>query len=729
MSYVIPSVLVYQQLAGSGGVANITPDLDACIIGPCMNVVKYDQTTSASLNVSRGLDGPGGSAVSITSAGQADAYLNSTKVGQLVDEESIALYVNKAQIEVKIARCTGSPSSNAFPVSVMSGFTATTTVNSKVVVFDTAPTQLYVNDYLKVVGAGTGGADLEGIVTAISGANVTISVAAKTAVSGAAVSRTGFYNKNDLTSTVRFGVGDIVEIALNGGGVMLTSIMAITQVGDKVTKITTVDALPASEPAGSARSLKIRKVFNDLLVPELYSTNTNYTKANAASDGYIHLNPNMQTVYGTVVSGDVHVEYKALRQDLSGQIMDIANLDDQVGMLGKATDDNPLALGVNLALANTTGRIRCIAVQSVDLSGYLDALDLAENARLYALAPLTQSIDILAAFQQHVEQMSTPEYASWRIALINTAIPTTQNIGPYNKDLVNSGATVDLENGKYYLNSTNSTFVSDGVIPGDTVNTKLPAKYKFTITAVVSNQKLQISGPTGNLTGVTFWVERNLSKVQQAEVVAANSETFGSSRVVHVQPDLVGVIVDGVTKYLPGYYACCALAGLVSGLPAQKGLTNIGLAGVADLAHSNFYFTRAQLNTMAGAGTLLLVQEAQGTLPYVRHSLTTDMTVLQYREVQQVKNIDYLSYYFYDILKGFPGRYNITPDTLQVLRTTVNAAGKLMQGKTLPKLGAPLLDFQIKTLKQSEENRDHVIIELPCTIPTVMNYINLYLII
>ena len=41
MAYVIPSVLVYQQLASNGGVANVTPDLDACIIGPAYNVVSY----------------------------------------------------------------------------------------------------------------------------------------------------------------------------------------------------------------------------------------------------------------------------------------------------------------------------------------------------------------------------------------------------------------------------------------------------------------------------------------------------------------------------------------------------------------------------------------------------------------------------------------------------------------------------------------------------------------
>lgn len=727
MSYVIPSVLVYQQLAGSGGVANISPDLDACIIGPCINSVKYDQSTSATLAVSRAKDENGADAVLTGNGGPLDAYLSSVKIGQVVDEASILLYVNKAQVHTKTGRCTVAANNNLYTVGSMSGFTATTTLNSKVLVFDAAPTTLYLNDYLTVAGAGVGGATLEGYVTAISGVNVTISAAAKTVVVGATITRTGIYNKNDLTSTALISVGDLVEIDLDGPDIQFTTVLSISAVGDKITSLRTADVLPPGQTGGLSRTLKFRKVMNDLFVPKVYGAVTNYNTDNAASDGYVGLLAGMTCIYGEVDYGDVYLEYKALRLDLSGSILDIADVNDQIGRLGKASEDNPLGLGVNLALANTTGRIRAIAVQSDDLTGYLQALELAENARLYALAPLTQSIDILSAFQQHVEQMSTPEFASWRMALINTAIPAVQDIGIYNSDLANGPATVTLQSGKYILLMGNATFVSDGVVPGDIVHRLDGTKY--VISGVKSNQELEVVGPTSDQTNVNYWVERNLSKVQQAEVVAAQSTTFASNRVVHVQPDLVGVILDGVTRYLPGYYACCALAGLISGLPAQKGLTNIGLAGIADLTRSNFYFTRAQLDTMAEAGTLLLVQEAQGTLPYVRHSLTTDMTVLQYREIQQVKNIDFVSYFFYDILKGFPGRYNITPDTLQILRTTINAAGKLLQGKPLPKIGPPLLSFTIKTLKQDEANRDHVIIELPITIPTVMNYVNLYLIV
>jgi len=148
MSYVVPSVLVYQQLASSGGVANITPDLDACIIGPCFNVVKYDQSSSAALTISRALVSIGGASLSIVAGGADDAYLNSTKVGQLIDEDSIAVYVNKAQVDTKYGRFIGNPNSNLFNISAMSGFTVSTTANSRVITFDSAPTTLRLYDYL-----------------------------------------------------------------------------------------------------------------------------------------------------------------------------------------------------------------------------------------------------------------------------------------------------------------------------------------------------------------------------------------------------------------------------------------------------------------------------------------------------------------------------------------------------------------------------------------------------
>lgn len=732
MSYVIPGVLVYQQLASNGGVANITPDLDSCIIGPAYNVVSYVSGSATSLVATAARTSPTGSAFTlVNNAVNSLTYLGSTKVGQLVESSSVQVYFNASLVETKVLYMTGTAGSNALTFATYTG-TGNSSAGSNVLNSVSNPSQLKVGDIITVVGANTGGSDLSSPIVSIVGNVVTIVDNAVLTVSGGTINRVSFNNLNSASSTLRVEPGDSVHITY-GSSTFSTTVMAITGSNNVITGITTSDVMPVGISAPF--TVSVRKLYNNLLLPVSYNSHTNYSLADVVADGLVTIYPLPVVNYGTVVSGNVHIGYRALRLDLADTLLDINNIDDQVAVLGDASDENPLALAVNLALANTTGRIRAVALSSNDLTGYLDALDLIENSKVYAIVPLTQSVDILAAIQQHVEQMSTPENASWRIALMNTAIPASKYIGMYNPDLVNANSgnnIVTLVSSDYVFTSSNAEFVADNVIPGDTikVTSHTPTSQvvtSMTVLGVISNQQLIVDSPIA-ISGVSYYVQRTLTRSQQADIVAANSSTFSSSRVIHVQPDLVGVIVNGVTKYLPGYYLCAAMSGLVSGLPAQQSLTNIGLAGVVDLQHSNRYFTRAQLSTISAAGTCLLVQEAAGTIPYIRHSLTTDMTVLQYRELQQVKNIDFLSYFFHDILKGFPGRYNITPDTLQILRTTIVAGAKLLQGKVLPKIGPPLLDYQIKSLIQDPTNKDTVRVEMVTTMPTVMNYVNLYLI-
>lgn len=536
-------------------------------------------------------------------------------------------------------------------------------------------------------------------------------------------------------------VGDTILIRGAGasGADLVTSVTAVS-----TNTLTIAPAVGTATSAGAVVikkalfTVKTRKVYNNQLLPATNpSTATaNYDASNAPTTGQISIEPNPAIVYGRVVSGEVHFAYRALRTDLSGTIQVLTTTGDIEGILGDTSEQNPLGLASVICMANTTTQINVIAVPSNDLIGYETALELAQGHRLYALVPLTQETDILSAFQAHVDQLSTPQEAAWRIALVNTAIPTSQNIGPYSSGFVNANGgnnTISVINGNYVLTASNATFMSDGVVPGDsivvTAATGSPTQVgSLQVSQVLSNQQVVVVA-TGSATAVSYYVTRTLSKAQKAAAVAAASTTFTDKRVIHVQPDTVGVTVGGVVKYLPGYYLCAALGGMVAGFPVQQGFTNVGVAGIADLKFSNFYFTRAQMNTMAAAGTFLFIQETQGSIPYVRHELTTDMSVLEYRELLVVKNWDFLSYFYHDQLKSFIGKWNITPDSLNTLRQTIISASELVKGQKLPKIGAPLLGYKISTLKQDPNNKDQVIINLNISVVYPMNYINLYLII
>ena len=734
MSYVVPSVLVYQQLTSSGGVANVTPDLDAVIVGPCYNVLEYDSSTIAALATTAGLDSAGNAYQLTNNTVVNTVNLPGQKPGQVVDQDSIEVYLNNAVVQTVGTKFTLTAGSNIITVLAATG-TGNTTANSATLTLTGATAaadaaKFSIGDSISVAGAGAAGALLTTKISSISGVTITMATTAATAVTGQAVTKLATSNLNQTSATRHASKGDLVSVTYSGG-TFTSTIISSPELSDTITTLTLADVVPTA--AAGAQSVSIRKTFSNQLLPATLNGTTNLVLTSVTTLGQVSINPLPTLVYGTVVSASINIAYSAMRTDLSSVIHDVNNVDELEGILGAPSDSNPLSLGVQLALANTTGRILAIAVSSNDLQGYQDAMNLAEGRRLYSIVPLTQDTAILTMVQQHVQQMSTPTEAGWRVAVVNSAIPTTQNIGPYSATSVNANGGLNAitnVNGAYILTASNATFLSDGVSTGDILNvtaaTGITAPASLKIKAVLNNQQVQVD-TTSTATAISYYVSRNLTKSQQSDYVVGMCRSFSSNRIMYV-PQGAGVTVGGVVKQLPGFYLCCAIAGLISGLPVQQSLTNVGLAGVSDVKFGNFYFTRPQLSNMAAAGACLVVQESQGSIPYVRHSLTTDMTALYLREIQQVKNIDYLSYYFYDILKGFVGRYNITPDTLRILRQTFHAAGTQMQGKKLPKLGAPLLDYTIKTLKQDPDNRDNVIVELPVTTPVVMNYVSLYLI-
>ena len=603
-------------------------------------------------------------------------------------------------------------------------------------------TALYYNDtiagYKYFNSSAMNVSIVSGNLTSITIADVLPTTVSPTTTSTALIASgaSGF----TLTSPTGFAVGDTILIKGAGiGGVDLETVIG-GLAGSVVTGLTPVTSTATAGPATIIKRATLlyqsRKLYNNQLLPitKPLSGGSNYSTANVATLGTLAIQPLPEVVYGVVQSAQIYIAYNALRTDLGGQILTIEGETDCLGQFGVISPANPLALGVSIALANTTTRIRAIAVTSNDSIGYQAAFDLAQAERLYAIVPLTQQLSILESAQLHVDQMSTPQMASWRTALVNTAIATTAPIGQYTSSLVNANSgnnTITLVTGNYILTASNATFISDGVAPGDTINvtagTGTPSPVgTLTVQSIISNQQVIVNA-AGTATGVSYFVTRLLSKTQRAANVAASSAVFGNNRVVHIQPDTVVVNLGSGNVVQPGYFLCCAVAGLIAGMPSQQGFTNMAVAGISDLSNSNFVFTRAQLDTMAGSGTFLFVQDTAGGLPYVRHELTTDMSVYYYREMMAVRDWDYISYYFHDVLKPFIGRWNITPDTLSIIRQVINAGISTLSNAKLPKIGAPLISGKIVSLAQDPINVDQLNVNLSIQIPATLNYLNLYL--
>lgn len=635
-----------------------------------------------------------------------------------------------------IARASITSGSNTLAVTAESSITITAMSYTAGVVSATATAHgLSVGNTITISGVTPSGYNGVFVVASAPTAS-TFTYALSTAPAVVTVQGAVKYGTN--VSGMAIGSKVIISGAASGGADLLASITAVT--GQNMTLDTAAGSTVVNGMTvvgNRTLSVSVRKLYNDKVLPSVkpLSGGSSYDTSSAATTGQVTVQAGPELSYGQVMSADVYFAYSALRTDLCGTVMVIDNLNDLRGTFGTIDDTNPLALGCQIALANTTTRVRAIAIPSVDLAGYLSALSYAEGERVYFLTPLTQDLSILTAFKAHVDAMSTPENASWRVTIVNTAIPTSQNIGTYGSSFVNAnGGTnnVTVISGAYVMTVSNATFISDGVIPGDSMYftaSSVPGQIgAHKILQVISNQQVSIQTSSVS-SGNSYYISRSLTKTQSANAVAATSKVFGDKRAWHVQPDTVGVSVNGVTKFLPGYYLCCGLAGMGAGFPVQQGFTNIGVAGITDLKKSNFYFSKADINNMAGAGTCLFVQETQGGTPYVRHELTSDMSVLEYREMLVVKNWDFLSYFYYDKLQSFIGTWNITPDTLNTLRQSITASSEVIKVKKLPKIGSPLLDYSIVSLTQNPYNKDNVDVQLKVSVVYPLNYLNLHLVI
>lgn len=530
-----------------------------------------------------------------------------------------------------------------------------------------------------------------------------------------------------LTSagTAVVAAGDEVNIAWTtpSPGTFKTTVLKVVD----STNLTTADDMPTG--VGTDATIEIVQTHQDI-----QAQSSDLDTSTTLTAGTVTVKPTPTTSYGTLLTASVYIGYRALRTDLAGSILEVTS-DTLEGTLGVASDKNPLALGVELALSNTTTSIYAVAVSSDDLAGHTQAQQLLEGSNsVYALAILSQDQAILTSYSTHATQMSTPDNAGWRIVFGNTAIPTTKTIGTGTELTPYTGASLVQASGNtgYLLQFSTGTFLTDGVVPGDTVEILSSTGNQtgtFVVQDVVSNQQLLLPNTLTADTNVSFYVDRTLSKTEQAQDVAAVSAEFSNKRFIHVQPDICGIDVGGVTKYLPGYYQCAALAGMVAGFPVQQGFTNISVAGISDLRNSNYYFTKDQLNIMAAAGTFLLVQAVQQGAPYVRHEMTTDTSVIEYNELLIVKNFDYLSYYYQSLVDPFIGQWNITPDTINTIRQKLVAGSELLKKQKLPRIGPPLLDYSIATLAQDATNKDSLNITLKASVVYPNNYDNLYLVI
>jgi len=455
-------------------------------------------------------------------------------------------------------------------------------------------------------------------------------------------------------------------------------------------------------------------------------------------------------------TASVYVSYRALRVDVAGgselsALGEVTSVDEIIELLGAISVENPLALGCFFALLGSPTRpIRFIGVNAVTATkpdgtaeAYTRAFQLLEAFDVYTIIPLTQDPTVHGILDAHVTAMSASTAKSERIGFFSTTLPTFTQA-----DVIASGFDGNTEAG-FTADATaefsaSVDFDEAGVEAGDIlVVTALatPADspdlvdgtnelYGIVILGVKTGNNfiLELDGTaTGvgtdwnSLIDVDFAIYRSGTAISaaaaQSEEVAKVGEGYLNRRMFHSWPDEGTADVNGTEQILEGFYIAAGWGGKVGEAAPQQGFTNLTLPGWTGLHHSNGYFSKTQLNRIAGGGTFISVQDSSAAPIRCRHQLSTDTSSLQVRELSITKVIDYIARFIRLSLVKHVGRFNITQQYLDALAT-------IMQGilRNLIESGR-VRDARLLELSADDLQTDKINIKVAVDVFSPANYI------
>ena len=474
----------------------------------------------------------------------------------------------------------------------------------------------------------------------------------------------------------------------------------------------------------------------------------------------------------TTSSTYAYMMYKALRQDVSPAaarpgLLSVGSTTDVTDALAPISTENPLALGLYMALLNAPNTtITGIGVDEVTdgapegtVEAFTRAAEFLEGAEVYAIAPLTHDKTVGEVFNAHVTAMSSPENKGERICLFNNSMPTHKL-----DTLVSSGASGDslgvdtfdtkvpnlsallliagipnpigaigVDNGVYLDVGDGSKFsiatVNGGVVtirrtftgganddgfyaeaPGTLFPPEGVAIIDGTFAIRIRGAALKL--PTGKP-----------DKAGIALTVQQYAQALMNRRFWHIVPDKCAATIGGIEQQIEGFYLCAGYVGLIAGKSPSQSFTNFPLTGFTRVIGSNDTFTNKQLNIMAAGGNWIVVQEGQNAPLTARMALTTDMTSIETRTDSITKVVDFTAKILRRGYRNFIGRFNITSGFLDSL-------AHVGQGiLTFLMESGVLIGGSLNNIVQDEKSPDTVLVDCTLDPPYPCNYLRLTLII
>ena len=449
----------------------------------------------------------------------------------------------------------------------------------------------------------------------------------------------------------------------------------------------------------------------------------------------------------TLHQGDVYIQYRSLLPTYSYAVHSFSpdNITQLAATVGEISADNPIALGLSLALQNValsdTGvSVLYVTVPTNDYDGYAKAIDrLVGYTGAYGLVPLTKDRDIQQLLVTHVNAMSTAENGLWRICFLNSESNDVHAIVAGDADNPNMASleSAPEDDGLVLtVRQDDGQFLTAGVRSGDILRINYRSDGfddtmtwdEYIIDRVISEDSLKLYRSAGSETVVPIKIEiwRNLSSHEQAEVYGELSAAFANRRVRHVWPPKATISGSEVD----GFYVCAALAGRRASVMPQQGLTNIELVGIDAVPMSTDRMNGDDLNLMASLGTWIVTRDPSTRGIITRHQLTTaPYGNLNECEDSIVTNFDSVSYQYLNAFRGYTGKINITNESLGQFKSEWQQITQNMQVAYDTMLGPQLVKADLKTFAQHPILLDRVIITVHCEGPRPFNNLDIYLVI
>ncbi len=411
---------------------------------------------------------------------------------------------------------------------------------------------------------------------------------------------------------------------------------------------------------------------------------------------------NVATTYW--VSGHVSVGWRAVDGAIVGQALQVSSATEIEGLAGKRTPENPLGFGLGMAMANANTAIYAIGMSGITDNDHADALGIASSLECYALAPM----DLLTTSQAstyatHATTRSEPTEKMERIVFGTieqtlTGVPATDAaaIASQSAAFANKRFFSVIPHQAYY-----ETRVHISQANPNYIENVLGLSGAFAIL----NQKITTTYTklSGRTLSATYYRGQEITETIWQNIASTTS--------------FINVLLP-----VPGYYWSAAVAGQVAGYPPQQGHTNLPLAGsLSKVKYSSDYYTQTDLNTIAAGGTYIIHQSSPSAIPTCRHQLSTDMSSIETRELNITTVVDYVSKYLRNALTPYIGRYNITPQFLNLMSMTIDGLkNKLIREGIIQNL-------IVEELAQSTTERDTLLVTISLGLSYPLNYIKITL--